>query len=425
MQSPMISIIIPVYNGENYLQEAIDSALAQTYKACEVIVVDDGSTDKTKEIMDSYGDKIVSLHKNNGGVSSALNLGIHHMRGEYFAWLSHDDLLKENACEIYMDMLKNNEPETVIYANYDLINDKGKVYGFTEYEKRHSKRKLELSVYPVILGYVNGCALLVHKSHFERVGEFDETLRITQDNEMWFRIFRNSKIRFCSTIVSSKRYHPEQDSQTKNIYPEHDLFLYESLKKLTLLECIRFGGSMQMFFENFMQRVPEDKYPKAHKFCEEMIVLSQEEDWYDSLDKEQLIEIIRESAVQLHMVKDDYKRLKYAYIYKAMKQIDRFYLFGAGDYGQEFCEKMSSKIDILGFIDNDTTKQGKNLCNKMVYGLTDIEKNIDNSMGIIITVSPSLQLLIEEQLIKTPYIAKSQIFTMKTFMETYMLYYEG
>ena len=76
---PKVSIVIPVYNGEDYIREAINSALAQTYKNCEVIVVNDGSTDGTETIVKSYGDKVRYFSKENGGVSSALNLGIDHM----------------------------------------------------------------------------------------------------------------------------------------------------------------------------------------------------------------------------------------------------------------------------------------------------------------------------------------------------------
>ena len=91
---PLVSIVIPVYNGSNFVREAIDSALAQTYDNVEIIVVNDGSTDegKTREIALSYGDKIRYFEKPNGGVSSALNMGISNMQGQYFSWLSHDDM---------------------------------------------------------------------------------------------------------------------------------------------------------------------------------------------------------------------------------------------------------------------------------------------------------------------------------------------
>ena len=93
-QLPLVSIIIPVYNGADYVAEAIDSALNQTYKNIEIIVVNDGSNDngKTEKIVLSYGEKIRYFSKENGGVSSALNIGIANMKGEYFSWLSHDDM---------------------------------------------------------------------------------------------------------------------------------------------------------------------------------------------------------------------------------------------------------------------------------------------------------------------------------------------
>ena len=89
---PLVSIVIPVYNGSNYMREAVDSALAQTYEHLEVIVVNDGSTDDTEQIALSYGERIRYFRKENGGVSSALNLGISKMKGAYFSWLSHDDI---------------------------------------------------------------------------------------------------------------------------------------------------------------------------------------------------------------------------------------------------------------------------------------------------------------------------------------------
>ena len=92
--NPLVSIVIPVYNGSNYLREAINSALNQTYKNIEIVVVNDGSTDGglTEQVAKSFGDKIRYFSKENGGCGSALNCGIDAMKGGYFSWLSHDDL---------------------------------------------------------------------------------------------------------------------------------------------------------------------------------------------------------------------------------------------------------------------------------------------------------------------------------------------
>ena len=113
---PLVSIVIPVYNGSNYMREAIDSALAQDYENKEIIVVNDGSTDggATEEIALSYGDSIRYLHKENGGVSSALNLGIANMRGEYFSWLSHDDRYLPHKVSDIMSILEKYDNKSII-----------------------------------------------------------------------------------------------------------------------------------------------------------------------------------------------------------------------------------------------------------------------------------------------------------------------
>ena len=106
--TPLVSIIIPVYNGSDYLRTCIDSALAQTHPAIEVIVVNDGSTDdgKTAAIATSYGKRIRYVEKENGGVSSALNRGIEEMSGDYFSWLSHDDVYAPTKIERQLAVLR-------------------------------------------------------------------------------------------------------------------------------------------------------------------------------------------------------------------------------------------------------------------------------------------------------------------------------
>ena len=116
--NPLVSAVIPVYNGSNYLREAINSVLNQTYSNIEVIVVDDGSTDDTWTIIQSYGDKIRGFHKENGGVSSALNLAIDNMKGEWFAWLSHDDLWLSNKIEMQIHYLQENPGKGIYYSGY-------------------------------------------------------------------------------------------------------------------------------------------------------------------------------------------------------------------------------------------------------------------------------------------------------------------
>ena len=227
---PMVSIIIPVYNGSNYVQEAIDSALAQTYKNIEVIVVNDGSKDdgKTEEIALSYGDKIRYFKKENGGVSSALNMGIEKMQGEYFSWLSHDDKYEPKKVENQVAALKNiDNKETVVVCSGRPIDENSNLI-----ENYPSKQRFENGLVSwdkafenlFNQGSFNGCAFLIHKNVFKKVGRFDETLRYVQDLLMWAKIFLNRiPLLYMQEELVLSRIHGAQLTQTGR-----DLFHKES-----------------------------------------------------------------------------------------------------------------------------------------------------------------------------------------------------
>lgn len=217
---PLVSIIIPVYNGSNYLQQAIDSALSQSYPNCEVIVINDGSTDegKTDVIANQYIDKIRYYSKENGGVSSALNLGIQVMKGEYFSWLSHDDVYLQKKIENQVTQLQR-------FGSRNIIS----LCGFKLVDKSLVPLKRSLStVLPsdtIILGEatinymfkrgtLNGCALLIPKDAFEHCGSFDEKLRFNQDSFMWYKMFLSGfSLSYTSEIGVLQRTHKEQATQ--------------------------------------------------------------------------------------------------------------------------------------------------------------------------------------------------------------------
>ena len=124
-----VSIIIPVYNTEKYLEECINSALNQTYQDIEIIAVDDGSTDNSPKILKKYSDKIRIITKKNGGTASALNAGINKATGDWIKWLSADDVLYPNAVEeLILEAEKlQNKKNTILYSNHDRIDSNGKV----------------------------------------------------------------------------------------------------------------------------------------------------------------------------------------------------------------------------------------------------------------------------------------------------------
>lgn len=232
---PKVSIIIPVYNGSNYLAEAIDSALAQTYKNIEVIVVNDGSNDngKTEAIAKSYKDKIRYFYKPNGGVSTALNLGIEKMTGEYFSWLSHDDLYFPDKIESQIKFISRakERKRIVLFGDYDLVNEESKTFKKVKIKKfSSSKIKLEL----IQSCPIHGCTMLIPKALFLRVGLFDEKLKTSQDYDLWFKMANHAKFIYMNKRLVKSRIHSEQGtrSMSKIFLKESEVLYQREVKNL-------------------------------------------------------------------------------------------------------------------------------------------------------------------------------------------------
>lgn len=205
---PKVSIVIPVYNGSDFLTEAIESALNQTYKNIEVIVINDGSNDegKTRNISLSYRDKIRYFEKKNGGVSSALNLGIHEMKGEYFSWLSHDDIYYFDKIEKQIEFLnKQNRKDVILYSDYELIDKYSKFIRTFNVQHIEPFRICLLSSWPV-----NGCSTLIKKSILFNIGLFDENAKYTQDYCLWFKLAKNCKFVHMPECLIKSRIHNDQ-----------------------------------------------------------------------------------------------------------------------------------------------------------------------------------------------------------------------
>lgn len=234
LKPPKVSIVIPVYNGANYLLEAIESALDQTYPNIEVIVVNDGSTDDgaTEQIAFSFGNKIRYLFKENGGVASALNAGIRLMSGEYFSWLSHDDVYYSCKVAEQIEFLGELGRQTVVYSDYDVIDSSSRIIrsvSIKHYAPHEIRRALILD-YPI-----HGCSILVPIECFNRVGYFDERLKTTQDCDMWFRIANFYDVIHMPISLIKIREHPAQGIYNMNLlhFRECNDFLIDSMWKVS------------------------------------------------------------------------------------------------------------------------------------------------------------------------------------------------
>lgn len=181
---PLVSVIIPTYNRAWIIKEAIDSVFAQDFDNYELIVVDDGSTDNTVKILNSYKKDIIVLHQDNKGVSAARNAGIHQASGHFIAFLDSDDLWLPKKLSHQIDFFNLNsdavicQTEEIWMRNHVRVNPK----------KRHKKPSGMIFEPSLYLCLVSPSAVMIKRSLFDHVGLFDETLPACEDYDLWLRI---------------------------------------------------------------------------------------------------------------------------------------------------------------------------------------------------------------------------------------------
>lgn len=222
--NPLVTIIIPVYNGESYLEDAINSAISQTYNKIEIIVISDGSTDSSDDIAKSYGDRIRFIRKENGGVSSVLNLAIAEMKGEWLSWLSHDDIYCPD--KIYDQIKKLNEiidenpsvdiEKYVICCANDRINAKGESVKRKIKYGKDCGSPIETLVSQIKRYTIGGCCILATRSAYLFEHGFNEDNRTCSDAEMWYKLMLDGyTFRFIDRPLVHSRQHNGMVSVTK------------------------------------------------------------------------------------------------------------------------------------------------------------------------------------------------------------------
>lgn len=269
---PLVSIVIPVYNGSNYVEEAIKSAINQTYKNIEIIVVNDGSTDdgNTEKIAKKYKDKIRYYStKKNSGVATALNLAISKMNGQYFSWLSHDDVYYPYKISTQVEHLSYlDNKHTIIYGEWDFIDSQSKFIRSVKLHQTYSIDKLNTPLYPLFRGIIHGCSLLIPKACFEQVGLFDQNLKTTQDYDLWFKFLRKFPIHFVPQPLLQSRIHKEQIS--KNIptaYQEDNNIWIRFMQEISQEEMRTISASIELFYKEMAAFLKKTPYKKAYKWA--------------------------------------------------------------------------------------------------------------------------------------------------------------
>ncbi len=220
--SPLVSVIVPVYNGSNFIKAAIESIAAQDYENIEIIVVNDGSTDNgaTERIVLGLGlPNLRYIKKDNGGVATALNVGIEASQGEFISWLSHDDLLAKNKIRrqvlFLRRLLKKNKSieKTILYGDTVLIDEKGRKHSLLKQLLYHKGRGPFCEPADFFrIGCLFYGSLLLPRSFFKD-NKFVENLKYSQDSYSFFQMLAAGyQLLYCPRSVVKYRIHKQQGS---------------------------------------------------------------------------------------------------------------------------------------------------------------------------------------------------------------------
>lgn len=185
---PLVSIIIPTYNHRHLIDKAIDSALAQTYPNCEIIVIDDGSTDGTdKFLKDRYGGEIIYKYQQNQGRSAARNCGLSLANGDYIQFLDSDDQLMKEKIERHVTFLEKNPDYAAVYGHC-LVYTEGDYGNFSDYPMQFAYCSGDILKQEIHKPFLLLIMVLVRKDWIIQAGCFDISLRSNEDWDLWLRI---------------------------------------------------------------------------------------------------------------------------------------------------------------------------------------------------------------------------------------------
>lgn len=204
---PLVSIVIPVYNAASYVREAIDSVLNQSYPNIELIVLDDGSTDNTREVLKSYPSGLFYWESHfNMGQSATLNKGWNMAKGDIISYLSADDALCPEAAFFSVEALQQNQDVIMTYCDYTLINDKSEnIRQVNAPNFNYKKMVSDLVVQP-------GPAPFFRKALFVKIGGWNPIYRQVPDLEYWLRLGLEGDFLRIPKVLAKFRVHDE--SQT-------------------------------------------------------------------------------------------------------------------------------------------------------------------------------------------------------------------
>lgn len=249
MSQALVSVVIPTYNRAGLIAQSIQSALAQTYRNLEIIVVDDGSTDNTKEVVAAFGPAVQYFYKTNSGPAGTRNVGIQKARGEFVAFLDSDDLWEPDKIEKQLRCFQENPRAAMVSSNFRLIDGHGRAIKDPGSEPGYQPSDFIIKDMLRVRFPFATPAFLIRKAIFEKIGVFNEKLRISEDLDLLIRIGVNYQVGYVDEVLVSVRMH---DNHLMRETPRYQVWLnsvkvYRSREK----EISRVVERPGRFFANF------------------------------------------------------------------------------------------------------------------------------------------------------------------------------
>jgi len=225
---PKVSIIIPVYNCEKYIRECVESALAQDYENIEVIVVDDGSTDATPEILKEFGDKIRYIRQENQGAAAAFNRGLQIATGNFVSWLSADDVFLPSKISRQVNKFLEDPGYAMVYTDYVKIDENGRelkiIHSYCPPPERFVREYLQG-------GFVSAVTMLIRRECLDKIGGFDESLQACVDYDLILRLLRHYCLGYIPIPLMKYRWHSDNQSHNyKLLQKSRDRIFLKVLK---------------------------------------------------------------------------------------------------------------------------------------------------------------------------------------------------
>lgn len=334
---PKVSIVLPTYNGQEYIRESIDSIIKQTYEDWELIIVNDCSTDETLTIIREYqklDERIYVINnKENKKLPASLNIGFEYAQGQYYTWTSDDNMYLPDAIEKMVRYLENNKNEYMVCTQMNFISEKGE---FVRLNTPYSNEYL-------LIGDCVGACFLYRCEVVKSVGEYDLDYFLVEDYEYWLRVlFKYGNIAYIDEALYNYRIHENSLTATKRkgvLYNNSRMrtrYIHELVEGLNE----RKNWLCQLYFEiECFYGITNDVYELLYKYVEEFLCKISTE--------------LEENVI----------------------------VYGAGNIGRKFLE--NNKTNIAFFSDQDKRKIGTYIEDILVISLDDMA-SLSNKYQIVV-----------------------------------------